>query len=90
MLLPSGENAMDEGRERIIVSRARYEAVRYLDRLPEAKRPNSDIDDMLELLNSRYSQLFRLMTEAEKFKPLPPPIARLVQPTKPSEDEPAQ
>lgn len=81
---------MNQGRENVIIAQALFEAVRYLDRLPENRRPVSDIKDMLEILNSRYPGQLKDMINAEKMRPLPPPIARLVVPAKPSEDEPAQ
>ena len=80
---------MDEGREHYIIGRALYEAVCRLDRLPIEQRPESDMDDMLELLSSRYLGVLEIMLLQEKLKPPPPPIARLVAPAKPSEDEPA-
>ena len=81
---------MNESREHYTIFRALYEAVRHLERLPQNQRPESDIDDMRELLNSRYRQLYEIQLIAEGMAPPPPPVAKLVVPAKPSEDEPAQ
>ncbi len=77
---------MDKSREHYIIGRALYEAVCRLDRLPVDQRPEADMDDMLELLNSRYRDVLEIMLLQEELKPPPPPIARLVIPSKPEED----
>ena len=81
---------MDKRREHYIIGRALYEAVCRLDRLPVIQRPESDMDDMLDLLNSRYLGVLEIMLAREDMKPPPPPIARLVVPAMSSHDEPAQ
>ena len=81
---------MDKRREHYIIGRALYEAVCRLYPLPVEQRPESDMDDMLKLLNSRYLGVLQIMIAKEKMKLLPPPIAKLVVPAKPSDDELAQ
>ena len=77
---------MDSGREHYIIGRALYEAVCRLDRLPEDQRPKSDMQDMLDVLNSHYLDVLEIMLLQDDLKPPPPPIAKLVIPSKPEED----
>ncbi len=78
---------MHKRREHYIIGRALYEAIRHLDRLPEDQRPQSDMDDMVELLKSRYEGVLGIMLAREDLKPLPPPIARLVPRPKPPDEK---
>ncbi len=75
---------MDNEREHYIIGRALYEAV--LSRLPGDRRPGSDIDDMVELLSSRYADILGMMSEGDALKPPPPPVVKLVPRSKPADD----
>ena len=77
---------MDEAREHWIIGRALYEAITSLDRLPDELRPESDIDDMHELLNEQYAGVRNTLAAREAYRPPPEPTVKLV-PKAPEEDE---
>lgn len=76
---------MDKGREYYVIGKALYVAIETLDRLPDDRRPVSDIDDMAELLMLRYKDILDILNEEERL-PLPVPLLRLVQPNTPPEE----
>ncbi len=76
---------MDEAREYWIIGRALYEAITRLTGLPDERRPESDIEDMYELLNERYSGVLGAMVAREDERPPPEPAVKLV-PKAPEED----
>ncbi len=77
---------MDKGREYYIIGRALYEAIARLERLPDKQRPESDIDDMRDLLNSRYAGVRDALVAGEAYRPPSPPVVRLVPIATPPED----
>ncbi len=76
---------MDEAREYWIIGRALYEAVAHLERLPNIQRPESDIDDMRELLAERYAGVWDALVAREAYRPPPEPAVKLV-PKAPEDD----
>ena len=80
------EDNMDEAREHYIIGRALYEAIARLDRLPDELRPESDIDDMHELLDAQYAGVRDALAMGEAYRPPPEPVVKLV-PKAPEEDE---
>ncbi len=52
-------------REDFIVAKALWFALRYLEALPEEEQPGSDMDDMRDLLETRYRSLEHIFTEQE-------------------------
>ncbi len=76
---------MDEAREHWIIGRALYEAVAHLERLPDTQRPESDIDDMRELLAEQYVGVWDALVARGADRPPPEPIVKLV-PKAPEED----
>ena len=72
---------MDEAREFWIIGRALYEAVARLERLSDEQRPESDIDDMRELLAERYAGL----VAGEAYRPPPELRSRPMTPNELSE-----
>ena len=77
---------MDEAREHWIIGRALYEAITRLDQLPDELRPESDIDDMHELLDEQYAGVRDALAAGEAYRPPPEPVVKLV-PKAPEEDE---
>ena len=79
---------MNKHRERYIIGRALYEAIARLERLPDKQRPESDIDDMRDLLDEQYAGVRDALVAREAYRPPPPPPAvRLVPKAKPPEDD---
>ncbi len=78
---------MDEAREYWIIGRALYEAVARLERLPDMQRPESDIDDMRELLAERYAGVWDALVAGEAYRPPPEPVVKLVPKAIPPEDD---
>ena len=76
---------MDEAREYWIIGRALYEAVARLERLSDEQRPESDIDDMRELLAERYAGVWDVLVAGEAYRLPPEPVVKLV-PKAPEED----
>ncbi len=77
---------MDEAREHWIIGRALYEAITRLDRLPDELRPESDIDDMHELLDEQYAGVRDALAVGEAYRLPPEPVVKLV-PKAPEDDE---
>ncbi len=77
---------MDEAREHYIIGRALYEAIGRLEQLPDKLRPESDIDDMHELLDEQYADVRDVLAAGEAYRPPPEPVVKLV-PKAPEEDE---
>ena len=77
---------MDEAREHYIIGRALYEAITRLDGLHDEIRPESDIDDMHELLDAQYAGVRDALAMGEAYRPPPRPILKLF-PKAPEEDE---
>ncbi len=77
---------MDEAREYYIIGRALYEAITRLDRLPDELRPESDINDMRELLDEQYAGIRDVLGAVKAYRPPPEPVVKLV-PKPPEEDE---
>ncbi len=69
---------MDKAREHWIIGRALYEAVARLERLPDDQRPESDIDDMRELLAERYAGVWDALVAGGSYRPPPEPVVKLV------------
>ncbi len=80
------EDNMDEAREHSIIGRALYEAITRLDGLPDEIRPESDINDMHELLDEQYAGVRDALAVGETYRPPPEPVVTLV-PKAPEEDE---
>ncbi len=78
---------MDEAREHWVIGRALYEAITRLDRLPDELRPESDIDDMHELLDEQYSGVRDALAVGEAYRPPPEPFVKLVPKATPPEDD---
>ncbi len=78
---------MDEAREYWIVGRALYEAVACLERLSEERRPESDIEDMRELLAERYVGVWDALVARGTHRPPPEPAVKLVPKATPPEDD---
>jgi hypothetical protein len=78
---------MDEAREHWIIGRALYEAITRLTGLPDERRPESDIEDMYELLNERYSDVLGAMVAREDDRLPPDPVVKLVPEGTPPEDD---
>ncbi len=77
---------MDEAREHYIIGRALYEAIARLDGLPDEIRPESDIDDMHELLDAQYAGVRDALAMGEAYRPPPEPVVKLV-PKAPEDDK---
>ncbi len=77
---------MDEAREHYIIGRALYEAIARLDRLPDEQRPESDRDDMHELLDEKYAGVRDALAMGEAYRPPSRPFLKLF-PKAPEEDE---
>ena len=77
---------MDGAREHWIIGRALYEAITRLDRLPDELRPQSDIDDMHELLDGQYAGIRDALAVGEAYRPPSEPVLKLV-PKAPEDDE---
>jgi hypothetical protein len=77
---------MDKAREHWIIGRALYEAVTRLRRLPDEQRPESDIDDMQELLDEQYAGVRNMLVAGKAYRPSPEPVVKLV-PKAPEEEE---
>ncbi len=77
---------MDWAREHYIIGRALYEAITRLQGLPDELRPESDIDDMYELLDEQYAGVRDALAAGEAYRPPPEPVVKLV-PKAPEEDE---
>ncbi len=69
---------MDEAREHWIIGRALYEAVARLEGLSDDLRPESDIEDMRELLAERYVRVWDTLVAGEAYRPPPEPVVKLV------------
>jgi len=78
---------MDEAREYWIIGRALYEAVAHLEQLPDEQRPESDIEDMRELLAERYAGVWDALVAREAYRPPPDPVVKLVPKATPPEDD---
>ena len=79
---------MDKTREHYIIGRALYEAIARLERLPREQRPESDIDDMRNLLVEQYAGVLATLVARETYNPLPPSPVRLVPKATPPDDAP--
>ncbi len=79
------EDNMDEAREYWIIGRALYEAITRLERLPDEIRPESDIDDMHELLDEKYAGVRDALAVGEAYRPPSEPVVKLV-PKAPEEE----
>ena len=77
---------MDKRREHYVIGRALYEAIASLERLPDEQRPDSDIDDMRNLLDEQYAGIQDALIAREAYKPSPPPPVKLVPKDTPPED----
>ncbi len=77
---------MDEARKHYVIGRALYEAITRLDGLPDEIRPESDIDDMHELLDAQYAGVRDALAMGEAYRPPSRPILKLF-PKAPEEDE---
>ena len=77
---------MDGAREHWIIGRALYEAITRLDRLPDELRPQSDIDDMHDLLDEQYAGVRDALAVGEAYRPPSEPVLKLV-PKAPEDDE---
>ncbi len=78
---------MDEAREHWIIGRALYEAVHHLERLSDDERPESDIDDMRELLAEQYVGVWDALVARGADRPPPEPVVKLVPKATPPEDD---
>ena len=78
---------MDKAREHWIIGRALYEAITRLTGLPDERRPESDIEDMYELLNERYPGVLGAMVAREDERLPPDPVVKLVPKAIPPEDD---
>ncbi len=78
---------MDKAREHWIIGRALYEAVAHLERLPDTQRPESDIDDMREMLAERYAGIWDALVARGAQRPPPDPVVKLVPKATPPEDD---
>ena len=76
---------MNEAREHYIIGRALYEAITRLDGLPDERRPESDIDDMHELLDTQYAGVRDALAGREAYRP--PPVPLKLVPKAPEEEE---
>ena len=65
---------MDEARKHWIIGRALYEAITRLNQLPDELRPDSDIDDMEELLDEQYAGVRDALAVGEAYRPPPWPF----------------
>ena len=77
---------MHRVREHYLVGRALYEAIARLEQLPEEQRPESDIDDMRNLLDEQYSGVLAKLVAREAYRPQPPSPVRLVPKATPPDD----
>ncbi len=77
---------MHEAREHYIIGRALYEAIARLDRLPDELRPESDIDDVHELLDAQYAGVRDALAMGEAYRPPSEPVLKLV-PKAPEDDK---
>ena len=77
---------MDKAREHWIIGRALYEAITRLRQLPDEQRPESDIDDMHELLDEQYAGVRDKLAVGEAYRPPSRPILKLF-PKAPEDDE---
>ncbi len=77
---------MDEARKHYVIGRALYEAITRLDGLPDELRPESDIDDMHELLAEQYAGVRDALAMGEAYRPPPEPVVKLF-PKAPKDDE---
>ncbi len=78
---------MDKAREHWTIGRALYEAITRLTRLPDERRPESDIDDMRELLAERYVGVWDALVARGAHRPPPEPVVKLVPKATPPEDD---
>ncbi len=78
---------MEKAREHWIIGRALYEAVAHLERLSEERRPESDIEDMRELLAERYVGVWDALVARGAQRPPPEPVVKLVPKATPPEDD---
>ncbi len=78
---------MDEAREYWIIGRALYEAVARLEQLSEERRPESDIEDMRELLAEQYVGVWDALVARGADRPPPDPVVKLVPKATPPEDD---
>jgi hypothetical protein len=78
---------MDKAREHWIIGRALYEAVARLERLPDEQRPESDIEDMRELLAEQYVGVWDALVARGDHRPPPEPVVKLVPNATPPEDD---
>ena len=76
---------MDKAREHWIIGRALYEAVAHLERLSDDQRPESDIDDMIELLDEHFAGVRDVLVVGGAYRSPPEPVVKLV-PNAPEED----
>ena len=74
-------DAMDSERESYVLAKALFTAIGTFEKLPEDRRPSSDIDDMLILMFSRYQKFIVIFIEEEGMRP--PVALRLVPPDPP-------
>ena len=76
---------MDEHREHWLLGRALYDAITRLSGLPDEIRPDTDIDDMEDLLDEQFADAKDMMVVGEAYRP-PMPAIRLV-PNETDEDD---
>ncbi len=60
------------GRDDYIVAQALWVALRYLETLPEHEQPESNMDDMREILETRFQNFENLFVGLEYLKRLGP------------------
>jgi len=78
---------MHEARKHWIIGRALYEAITRLTGLPDERRPESDIEDMYELLNELYPDVLGAMVARDDERLPPDPVVKLVPKATPPEDD---
>ena len=77
---------MDKHREHWLLGRALYDAITRLSGLPDEIRPDTDIDDMEDLLDEQYADVKDMMVVGEAYRPSMPAI-RLVPNETDEEDD---
>ena len=69
---------MDEARAHRIIGRALYETITRLRQLPDEQRPQSDIDDMHELLEEQYAGVRASLVSGAADVPFPAPVVTML------------
>ena len=70
---PIDDRAADSditGRDNYIVAQALWVALRYLETLPEHEQPGSNMDDMREILETRFQNFEKMFVGLEYLKRL--------------------